>query len=113
MKIYETFVACALGCATLAPFVTPIACTPAQEAVWAQVESTVLADLTSQQTLAFIEAAVAALVPDGTDVDLVITDAITFLHDTGALPPNVFPTSYILGLQTAIASKTHFVKGAP
>lgn len=87
-----------------------IACTPAQSAVWQQVENVILADVTSHQTLEFIEAAVAALVPDGTDVDLAITTAIDYLHSIGALPPDVFPTA--LAMQTAIANKSHFVKGA-
>ena len=87
-----------------------IACTPAQDAVWAQVENVVLSDLISHQTLEFIEAAVAALVPDGTDVDLAITTAIDYLHSIGALPADVWPTA--LAVQTAIVNKSHFVKGA-
>ena len=87
-----------------------IACTPAQEAVFSTVENTILADLTSHQTLEVIETAVAALLPDGTDIDLAITTAIDYLHAVGALPPDVFPTA--LAMQTAIANKSHFVKGA-
>lgn len=66
------------------------ACTPAQDATWASIEKTVLADIENGSALTVIEAAVVAIDPAaGTVVGLVdqiIVEAIQLLEDTGALP---------------------------
>lgn len=109
MRVF--FASFVFSCALLGASAIDISgCTPAQQAVFKQVEDTILNLLTSHATLEAVEAAVAALVPDGTDVDLAITTAIDYLHSIGALPPDVWPTAQ--AMQTVIAGKAHFVKGA-
>ena len=85
------------------------ACTPAEDATFKKVEDIVLADLTNGVALDVIESAIAAYVPQGQDVDVVINDIISFLHDDGVLPPNVLPVA--LAMQSKIATKLQLKAG--
>ena len=78
-------------------------CTPAQQADITKVEQTILTDLENGTVLSDIEAAVRALVPQGADVDVIINDAITLMHDLGIIPANVLPVA--LDMQSKLAVK--------
>jgi hypothetical protein len=79
------------------------ACTPAQDATFKKIEDIVLTDLENGVALAVIEAGIQQYVPAGQDVDVVINDVISFLHDVGAIPPTVLPAA--LDMQTKVAVK--------
>jgi len=85
------------------------ACTPAEDATYKKIEDIVLADLTNGVALDVIEGAIAAYVPQGQDVDVVLNDIISFLHDDGVLPPSVLPVA--LAMQSKIAAKLQLKVG--
>jgi hypothetical protein len=85
------------------------ACTPAEDATYKKIEDIVLADLTNGVALDVIEGAIAAYVPQGQDVDVVLNDIITYLHDDGVLPPKVLPVA--LAMQGKIAAKLQLKAG--
>jgi hypothetical protein len=104
MKRIAPLLALALLCGSAPVLVAQTTgCTPAESAAFVKAEQIVLADLTNNVALDVIEGAIAAYVPQGQDVDVVINDIITYLHDDGALPPNVLPVA--LAMQTKIAMK--------
>ena len=83
---------------------TTTAClTPAESANLNKAEQIVLHDLTNGVALAVIEDEIRVYVPQGQDVDVVINDIITYLHDDGQVPANVEPTA--LAVQGKLAMK--------
>jgi hypothetical protein len=82
------------------------ACTPAQSAVWSQIEQTVLIDVENGSALSAIEAAVVALDPslagDAAEADRAIQAAIEFLESVGAIPKESVPYAESLKLQAAL-----------
>ena len=100
--------AISMGILAIVSLAALIACTPAQSAMWAQIEQTVLTDLENGSALSAIEAAVVAIDPAAASVaglvDTIIQDAIAFLVDSGALPT---PASKVRarGLQTELVGK--------
>jgi hypothetical protein len=90
MKLTAALALSATLAATAAPVVLTTDCTPAQSAVWTQIEQTVLNLLNSQATLAAIESAVdvvdPALAGDIAATDAAIQAAIAFLESVGAIP---------------------------
>jgi hypothetical protein len=82
------------------------ACTPAQSAVWSQIEQTVLVDVENGSALSAIEAAVVALDPslagDAAAADRAIQAAIEFLESVGAIPKESMPYAESLKLQAAL-----------
>jgi hypothetical protein len=92
----------------LASILCIAACTPAQSAVWSQVEQTVLADLENGKVLTLIEQDVAALAPsiagDAAAIDAVIQEAINLLEGLGAIPVVAQPTS--TAVKMALKAKT-------
>jgi hypothetical protein len=82
-------------------------CTPAQSAVWTQVEQTVLNLLTSQAALSVLESAVDALDPalagDVAATDAAIQAAIAFLESVGAIPTPAL--AYAETVKSQIAAK--------
>jgi hypothetical protein len=83
-----------------------VACTPAQSAVWSQIEQTVLIDVENGSALSAIEAAVVALDPslagDAAAADRAIQAAIEFLESVGAIPKESVPYAESLKLQAAL-----------
>ena len=71
------------------------ACTPAEQALQQRIEQTILADLAAGKTRTQIIVDVGQLLAGqpGADVALIVADAITFLIDTGVIPPNVLPAA--------------------
>jgi len=62
-------------------------CTPAQQATWSKVESTVLTDVEAGKSLTQLETDVATVVvgKSGAELVIIIDDALTFLEDAGAI----------------------------
>lgn len=94
----------------LGAIVLSVACTPAETATFTSVEQTVLTALENGTALALIETEVKSLVPAGADVDAIINEAITLLHDLGVLPPNVEPVAS--AVQTEAVAKVAAHKAA-
>ena len=92
-----------LGTATFIMTLTMgAACAPPGSPL-SNVEQTILTDLKNGVALKMIEAAVATLIPGGADVDTVINDVITLLHDDGLLPPDILPKAQ--AIQSDILAK--------
>lgn len=70
-------------------------CTPAQQALFDQVDNLVLADIRAGDVLNQIETDVAKLVAGqpGADVVMIVDDALALLIDLNAIPPNLIPTA--------------------
>jgi hypothetical protein len=73
--------------------ITTTSCTPAQQALEAKIEQTVLADLAAGKTRQQIEVDIGTLVAGqtGADIALIVDDAIIVLIDIGVIPPNLLP----------------------
>jgi hypothetical protein len=102
-------VAMRVGLATLLGFGL-IACgTPAQQAVEAKVEQTVLADIVAGKTLQQIEADVAQLVAGqpGADAVIITNDILAFLVDIGVIPPNVLPQAKAMLVEVQPVAVAH------
>lgn len=84
--------ACILLCGLMASIVVP-ACTPADQAIEAKIEQTVLSDFEAGDGLPQIETDVAKLVAGqpGADVVIIVNDALGLLIDLGLIPANDVP----------------------
>lgn len=101
-----TFVAAAVGGTTLA---VATSCTPAQQAVFSTVEQKVLDDVVAGKTLTQIETDVATLLvgTPGTDVVLIVNEALTLLVDIGAIPPSYLPQAKVLLAESSLKAAAH------
>lgn len=106
-KLVSAVLSVALSTGTIGTVASSVtACTPAQQAEWTKVESTVLADLKAGKTLTQIEDDVAAIVLPGmpsADIVAIVNAAITTLLNYLAIPAtNVVAAK---GMLTELAAK--------
>lgn len=69
------------------------ACSPAEQAIEAKIEQTILNDLATGKTLEQVETDVAVLLvgQPGADIVVIVNDALAFLIDIHAIPANILP----------------------
>jgi hypothetical protein len=101
------------ACAVLACAITAggaiESCTPAQSATWTKVEEIVLADIQAGKSEPQIEQDVAQVLAGqpGVDAVIVLNDVLTFLIDTGTIPPNWLPRAQVMLAQVGPEAIAH------